>query len=344
MGYRTKHREAAHYCFNCLHGFAKKETLDNHIELCYKQRTQAIKFPKKPEEKEVFFKNIKKQLPAPFIIYADFEAFTTKIDEPQHGNTTMYQRHIPSGFGYMVVSTAPQYTKEPVIYRGENVIDTFLERLIEEHQQINTILSYEQPMVMTAEDVRQHERATECFICNQLLGAERPVQDHDHLTGKYRGAAHSECNLAFKHQRFNNSKKNPSYIVPVVFHNLRGYDGHHLMSGIGKFKNRRISCIANNSERYITFGLSGLQFIDSLQFTNSSLERLVDNLTREEFQFLHKYIDGQQKQDLMLRKGVFPYDYVDKPTKLEEKRLPPKQEFYSKLYDEDISDSDYQHA
>ena len=116
------------------------------------------------------------------------------------------------------------------------------------------------------------------------------------------------------------------------------------MSGIGKFKNRRISCIANNSERYITFGLSGLQFIDSLQFTNSSLERLVDNLTREEFQFLHKYIDGQQKQDLMLRKGVYPYDYVDKPAKLEEKRLPPKQEFYSKLYDEDISDSDYQHA
>ena len=125
MNYRTKCQNKKHYCFNCLHGFWKKETLDQHIELCYKQKTQAIKFPPKPEDKEVSFENTKKQLPMPFIIYADFEAYTTKIDEPQHGNTTMYQRHVPSGFGYMVVSTDPQYTKPPVIYRGDNVVDTF---------------------------------------------------------------------------------------------------------------------------------------------------------------------------------------------------------------------------
>ena len=106
---------------------------------------------------------------------------------------------------------------------------------------------------------------------NASFAAERPLLDHDHVTGKYRGAAHSECNLAFKYQRFNNNKKNPFYIVPVVFHNLRGYDGHHLMSGIGKYKKRRITCIANNSERYITFGLGGLRFIGSIQFMNASL-------------------------------------------------------------------------
>ena len=83
------------------------------------------------------------------------------------------------------------------------------------------------------------------------------------------------------------------------------------MSGIGKYKKRRISCIANNSERYITFSLGGLRFIDSLQFMNASLERLVDNLTKDEFKFLHKFIDGPQKQELLLRKGVYPYDYVD---------------------------------
>ena len=127
-------------------------------------------------------------------------------------------------------------------------------------------------------------------------------------------------------------QKNPSYIVPVVFHNLRGYDGHHLMSGIGKYKKRKITCIANNSERYITFSLGGLRFIDSLQFMNASLERLVDNLTKDEFKFLQKFIDGQRQQELLLRKGVYPYDYVDGPPKLEETQLPPKLEFYSKLY------------
>ena len=54
--------------------------------------------------------------------------------------------------------------------------------------------------------------------------------------------------------------------------------------------------------------------------------------------------DGPQKQELLLRKDVYPYDYVDGPEKLEETQLPPKQEFYSKLYEEGISDEDYQHA
>ena len=76
----------------------------------------------------------------------------------------------------------------------------------------------------------------------------------------------------------------------------------------------------------------------------ASLEQLVNNLQNEEFKLLRKYIDGKDKQELMLWKGVYPYDYVDKPEKLEETRLPPKQEFYSKLYDEGISDEDYEHA
>ena len=116
------------------------------------------------------------------------------------------------------------------------------------------------------------------------------------------------------------------------------------MSGIGKYKKRKIICIANNSQRYITFSLGGLRFIDSLQFMNASLERLFDNLTKDEFEFLHKFIDGLQQQELLLQKGVYPYDYVDRPAKLEETQLPPKQEFYSQLYEEDNSDKDYQHA
>ena len=100
----------------------------------------------------------------PFIIYADFEAYTTKIDEPQHGNTKMYQRHVPSGFGYMIVSTDPQYTKPPVIYVGDDVVDTFLQRLDEKQREIINIRSVEKLMLITAEDVHRHQQATECFI------------------------------------------------------------------------------------------------------------------------------------------------------------------------------------
>ena len=90
------------------------------------------------------------------------------------------------------------------------------------------------------------------------------MQDHDHLNGMYRGASDSECNLAFKYQRFNYKKKNAPYVVHFVFHNIPGYDCHHLMSKIGKYKKRRLSCIANNRERFITFSLGGLLTVYSL--------------------------------------------------------------------------------
>ena len=348
MNYRTKHRCAAFYCFNCLHAFSRKDLLENHKELCFKQKCQTTKFPEKDEDKEVRFKGTQKQLPVPFVIYADFESYTEKIDtcqpNPASSSTTQYQRHTPSGFCYMVVSAADQYTKEPVVYRGENVVETFLDRLIEEHHEINKILKDVKPMVITREEEDEHNRATHCFICKQPFGAERPVRDHDHLTGEYRGAAHNECNMAFKFKMVNNNRKNPCYQVPVVFHNLRGYDGHHLMQAIGKYKKRRISCIANNSERYITFSLSGLRFIDSFQFMGTSLEKLVDNLSKEEFMFLKKFVDGEERQNLLLRKGIYPYDYVDGPAKLQETKLPTQDQFYSKLNDEGISDDDYNHA
>ena len=75
----------------------------------------------------------------------------------------MYQRHIPSGIGYMVVSTDPQYTKPPVIYGGDDVVDTFLQRLDDEQREISNILSVEKLMVMTADDVHRHQKAS--FIC-----------------------------------------------------------------------------------------------------------------------------------------------------------------------------------
>ena len=46
----------------------------------------------------------------------------------------------------------------------------------------------------------------------------------------------------------------------------------------------------------------------------------------------------------MRKKGVYPYDYMDTFEKFDEKKLPKKEDFYSLLTDEDISDNDYQHA
>ena len=75
----------------------------------------------------------------------------------------------------------------------------------------------------------------------------------------------------------------------------------------------------------------------------SSLEKLSKNLTKEQFVNLSKYYQGD-KLDLLMRKGVYPYDYMDSFDKFDEEELPPKDEFYSKLNDKQITDKDYKHA
>ena len=99
-------------------------------------------------------------------------------------------------------------------------------------------------------------------------------------------------------------------------------------------------------EKYISFSVGHLDFIDSLQFMNASLQKLVSNLAKEgdaKFQVLKRYI-AADKVPLLLRKRVYPYDYMDGMDKFQEQQLPPKEAFYSKLTEEHISDEDYQHA
>ena len=104
-----------------------------------------------------------------------------------------------------------------------------------------------------------------------------------------------------------------------------------------------INAIPNNMEKYMAFMLGNhLTFIDSFQFMSSSLEKLVSNLPRESLKYTSKRFKGL-KLDLMAKKGVYPYDYMDSFKKFKE-QLPTKEEFYSILNDEHISDEDYQHA
>ena len=83
----------------------------------------------------------------------------------------------------------------------------------------------------------------------KCLGADRV---RDHLNGKYRGATHNACNL----------KCRLSKEIPIIIHNLRGYDSHLIMESIGKYKNADPKCIANNMEKYISISIGNLRFID----------------------------------------------------------------------------------
>ena len=190
-------------------------------------------------------------------------------------------------------------------------------------------------MRMTREDWRAYSTATICHVCDKPLEGDS-VRDHCHITGKYRGAAHSTCNLELR--------LNPkTTTIPVVFHNIRGYDSHLLMQTISKVEGR-MNFIPNNTEKYISFSLGQLRFIDSAQFLLAPLDKLVAANQPSTFQITARYEPDHQKRTLLIRKGVYPYEYVDTWERFEDTTISPKNAFYSKLSDEHISDSDYAHA
>ena len=80
------------------------------------------------------------------------------------------------------------------------------------------------PMIFSTEEKLSFTNATNCHICAKSLADDR-VRDHCHITGSYRGAAHSACNL---HYRLNPKR----WKLPVVIHNLMGYDGHLIVKSL----------------------------------------------------------------------------------------------------------------
>ena len=305
MNYRTKHTCKVFYCMNCLHGFCRQDLLDKHREVCNKHKAQRLSFP---EDTTVKFKSIAKQQRVPFCIYADFECCTVK----QEGDK--YQHHEPNSFAYKVVNEYEQC--DPVLYRGDNVFETFFDHMNKKRNRIVKRSEKTEPIVMTPDDEKYFDEATDCHICHELMGADR-VRGHDHVSGKYRGAAHSECNLQFRLRKSQQDEKDSCYI-PVFFHNLRGYDSHILMQSIGKYKDLNLKVIANTMEKYISFSMGNLKFIDSYQFMGASLQKLVTNLAvegKDKFQNMTAHFQDSEQQDLLLRKGVYPYDYVDDASK-----------------------------
>ena len=195
LSYKTKYKGKMFYCHYCLHGFIRQDLLYDHLSHCQIHGPQNIKLPDK-NYATLKFKDYYKKFKVPFAVYADFESLTTKIDSaPQDltiSSTEKYQQHQRRGFSYMVVSEVDKCSKDPVVYRGSDSVDKFLECLLTEEKNSRNLKNVI-PMSITPQQEREFKQAVNCHICEELLGADR-VRVHSHLTGNYRGAAHNDCN------------------------------------------------------------------------------------------------------------------------------------------------------
>ena len=337
-------------CKKCFSYFTVNNKLKEHIKYCSNNKEALVLMPKR--NTILKFKNNERSLPIPFVVYADFECFTKPSPNPKESFNYNYQKHEPSGFCFYVKGIVDKKIK-PIIYtktsEKEDISKVFVEKLTEVTRGIyNDFYLKPKPLRLTREEQKLFDTAQICHICNKELGEDR-VRDHCHFTGKYRGAAHNKCNLMFKKPK----------ILPVIFHNLQGYDAHLFIKQLAKLEGD-LNCIPSTEEKYISFSKiikvgeykdqTGstfsinfeIRFLDSFKFLQTSLANLVSNLQPDDF-LCTKHV-FRKNVDLLTRKGVYPYDYVSSLEKLTETQLPPKEEFYSKLNDEHISDDDYQHA
>ena len=93
-------------------------------------------------------------------------------------------------------------------------------------------------LIMSEEEEHLFQQSSNCWICKKLIdNDEEKVRDHCHITDKFRGAVHWDCNINFQL-----TKK-----VPVIFHNLRGNDSHLILNELDKF-DLKISVIPNGLE------------------------------------------------------------------------------------------------
>ena len=348
---QVSNKEKHHFCDRCFNAFWSHESLIKHLEYCGEHEAVKIQMPDKGTILK--FKNYDRREKVPFLVYADFECFIKKIQScgpnDEKSYTKQYQKHEPSSFCYYIKCFDDEvYAPKLVSYTGEDAAQKFVEMLEEDIKIIANIPKKE--MIFGKEEKERFNKQTKCWICNEKFDVDDKIRDHCHFTGRYRGAAHNSCNLEYRKPDF----------TPVVFHNLSGYDSHLFIKNLG-FSEGNIDCIPNNEERYINFnkkiqvgsymGKKGetkplhhkIRFIDSCKFMAASLDKLVNNLPKDDFNNLKRYYVGDEFS-LLTRKGVYPYEYMDSLEKLKETKLPPRESFYSSLNDEGIGDEDYAHA
>ena len=234
----------------------KKDLFEKHITYCSQNETVAVKMTTK--KTILNFQNHYKKLPIPFVVYIDFECFTKPIHScqpnPNNSFTQEYQKHEPSGYClYLKGLDGITDNYKPIVYTKKSEDEDISEKFIK-HLKMKTHSIYRKyylkpkPLKLTPEEEKDFKSAKVCHICEQEFGVYEKteeifkVRDHCHFTGKYRGAAHNQCNL----------KCRKPLILPVVFHNLQGYDSHLFMKQLAKVSGD-LSCIPSTAEKYISF-------------------------------------------------------------------------------------------
>ena len=198
--------------------------MENHKKICTdKGVIQRCAFHTE-KDKNVQFKNYKRKWLLPFVIYADMEC---KLVESSEEN--IISKHTPISIAYSIASTDLKWQRGCWVYTGEDCIQQLLSSLDQSKLELLDLMCLQIPMKRLSRDQQEnHSNAARCYLCqkefNENEETTRKHTYHCHITSKYCGPTCQYCNL--------NNMSLKGMELPIFFHNLKGYDMHHIIKEV----------------------------------------------------------------------------------------------------------------
>ncbi|KAL6419575.1 hypothetical protein ACFW04_013726 [Cataglyphis niger] len=216
----------------------------SHTINCQQMNECAIRLPSE-KNKWLEFNNYNRKKLLLFIVYADLECMLKKTNNDPIMSTYTFQHQEIFSIAYYIHCAYDETLSAYHSRRNVDCIAWFVEKLKNLAHHVKNIISANVPMVtLSHEQYETFRSVTHCHICEKPFAPDDTrVRDHCHLTGRYRGLAHLNCNLNYKN----------SFYIPIVFHNLSGYDSHFIIKEIATAFEERIDVLPITKKKIYIF-------------------------------------------------------------------------------------------
>ena len=345
-GVNCKKHAEKFICRSCLSLYYSQEKLDEHKIFCHNDG-QKYKLP--PPNSYKSFDNFRGRMLNDFVVFFDMESAIVDISTQSTSTSTKLKKiaqHQPIAIGAKRVAILPEYDGDLEIFTGLDCVEQFLDYLKNQAVTIQTIRWVEYKDIDWTHDSRKDFHSKKhCDLCGTPFSeTAKKTADHEHLKkiNNYRGALCNRCNLTYASAQRH---------IPVIGHSALSYDVKNLLTVFKKKTKEKhtLKILAKNREKFHCLYLDRFMFIDSYSFLQGSLQTLTDSLRKkgeEHFVYTQQFTKNEKQFQLLLRKGVMCYNYIDQDfeRKFEEPHLPAKECFYDTLKNEPLSQDDYSHA
>ena len=272
-------------CRRCFNSYTSENMLIKHKPICENNDNTTIKTS---TESHLHWKKHFHKNPLYFRIYADFEADNEKDNSIIGNKTTNIYKQNPVLNGYHIVSELEDVLKSDYYKSilGYINVDWFVDDVMKlENKMAFYFKNTKKDIIMTDEEEEDYRNNNVCRFCEKFYESEK-VRYHCHLTGKYRGSAHSKCNI--------NVTQKQSIFIPFIFHNFSNYDCHMFFKKLVDRKKDKVyfEIIPKTNAEYISVTYGCIRFIDSYRFLSSGLDSLVKTLVDND----HKKLKNLKKE------------------------------------------------